>query len=126
MGTQDEKADEKQELSSADADLGNKKGAPQTKSKATPSEPKEDLLPKEAVEFCSKDRLTCTALDALGHTPKKVERNIENGKPVLYYHFLASAWPDWDKYRRGEKLFVAIRDYEEADKRFKNNLYEDF
>lgn len=75
-------------------------------------------------KFRSKDRRICTALDALGHTPEKVERIREGVKPTLFYYFAATAWEDWDKYRRGEELMVSIQAYEQADKRFKNNLYE--
>lgn len=83
----------------------------------------EKKLHPNAVAFSTKDKHTCIAVDALGHTPDKVER-VEDAKNSLYYYFPATAWEDWDKYRRGEELYVLIHKYEDAEKRFRNNLYD--
>lgn len=85
--------------------------------------PKKVKIPaRKKGSFTSKDRHTCIALHAMGHTPIDVEyRN--DPKFQMFYRFQNSALEDLKRYTLGEDVTVKVRDYEEAEKRFRANLH---
>lgn len=74
--------------------------------------------------IATKDKWAIIAMRVRGHVPERIEPVSLGHNNVMVYHFGTAAWTDYDCYMRGEPIPVAdIREVEQADREFKNNLH---
>jgi hypothetical protein len=83
-----------------------------------------DSASRDPQAISTKDRWTILTLRVKGHVPSNIETVAMGQNSVLMYHFDETAWTDYDAYMRGEPIPIGdIREVEQAEREFKNNLH---
>lgn len=80
------------------------------------------MIPEQVV---TRDRQVICFLRSRKHVPLSIALiTNEDGREVLLYTFDVTSWEDYEAYMRGEPMPIAdVRDYESADREFRNNLF---